>query len=242
VLRVYEPLDAFAAGQRRILAAVAADPDAGRAAEGAERVASWRCLLMPPERVDADPGVVGVGSKLGAEAGSREARTLGPAQARVLRVEGTTLLAPVVIGSSAPGLVERGHTLVRAWEIPLVWLALVRSENLTRSGDAGRYLVPMSRSRARTARALRALRSALGEVDVAIEVEKLARWLEQFHPRSWVELDARPVAALVDGEDGAEDVRLGLESLTVGDATSLAAAYRRVSRRSHRLKQLSVSS
>jgi hypothetical protein len=100
----------------------------------------------------------------------------------------------------------------------------------------------MSRARARAARALRALRAGLGDVDVTAEVEELGRWLEGFHPRSWVELDARPVAALVGGEDGAEDVRLGLESLTVGDAAGVAAAYQRVSKRSHRLEQLSVSS
>jgi hypothetical protein len=100
----------------------------------------------------------------------------------------------------------------------------------------------MSRARARAARALRTLRTHLGEVDVTADAEGLARWLEGFHPRSWIEVDARPVAALVDGEDGAEDVRLGLESLTAGEATGVAAAYARLRRRSRRLEELSVSS
>lgn len=238
-LRVYEPLEAFAAGQRAGLAARATDPRAGSAAEAAERAASWHRLLG--RRADG-------------------MRTDAPAYARVLRVGGVVLLAPVD-GETRQGPPEgagdesgvqardrsgrdldRCHTLVRAWEIPPAWLTLVRTEDLTRSGGRGRYVLPMSRARARAARALRALRSRLGVVDLTLDVELLARWLEQFHPRSWVELDTRPVAALVDGEDGAEDVRLGLESLTAGDVAGLAAAYRRVSRRSHRLEQLSVSS
>jgi hypothetical protein len=241
-LRVYEPLQAFAAGHRAGLAARAADPQAGSAAEAVERAASWHRLL--------GRRAVGV-------------RNDAPVHARVLRADGVVLLAPVDVeaqqgppagtGDESGGWgvqardgsnrdLDRCHTLVRAWEIPSAWLTLVRTEDLTCSGGSGRYVLPMSRARARAARALRALRSGLGVVDLTLDVEVLARWLEQFHPRSWVELDTRPVAALVDGEDGAEDVRLGLESLTVGDVAGLAAAYQRVSRRSHRLEQLSVSS
>jgi hypothetical protein len=46
----------------------------------------------------------------------------------------------------------------------------------------------------------------------------------------------------VDGDDGADDVRLGLDSLTAGEAAAVAAAYQRLSRRSRRLEELSVSS
>ena len=136
----------------------------------------------------------------------------------------------------------RRHGLVRAWELPLAWLAVVRPEDVTRSGGPGRYVLPMSRARARTARVLRTLRSGLGDVDVTADTEGLARWLEGFHPRSWVEVDARPVAALVGGEDGAEDIRLGLECLTAGDTAGLAAAYQRLRRRSRRLEEMSLSS
>jgi hypothetical protein len=134
------------------------------------------------------------------------------------------------------------HVQLRAWELPPAWLALVRTEDLTRSGGPGRYVLPMARARARAARNLRTLRAALGTVDVTVEAEALARWLELFHPRSWLELDTRPVAALLDGDDGVDDVRWGLESLTVGDPSGAAAAYHRMRKRSHRLDQLSVSS
>lgn len=245
-LRAYEPLEAFAPSERSALAALAADPSAGVDAEEAERAASWRRVLgwsaaLPPEPSGRPPG-----DRPGSPAGQQPSgpvagvRTDGLVHARVLRAQGAVLLAPVVVEPVAES--ERRHTLVRAWEIPSAWLTLVRAEDLTRSGGRGRYVLPISRARARAARALRALRSAVGDADVTLDVEVLARWLEQFHPRSWVELDARAVAALVDGEDGAEDVRLGLECLAAGDATGLAAAYQRVSRRSHRLEQLSVSS
>jgi hypothetical protein len=145
-------------------------------------------------------------------------------------------------GPGAPAVPPRRHTLVRAWDLPMAWLAIVHREDLTTSGGPGRYVLPMARARARAARALRTLRSHVGELDVTADSEGLARWLEGFHSRSWVEVDARPVSALVGGEDGAEDVRLGLESLTAGEAVAVAAAYQRLRRRSRRLDDLSVSS
>lgn len=243
VLRVYEPLEAFAAGRRPALTALAADPDAGRDAEAAERRLAWRRLLgRRPGRPAAAPAESQADGPAPGSAGP-VVRTGGRIHARVLRVEGVTLISPVdepddERAADAPP----SHVMVRAWELPVAWLAVVRAEDLTRRGGPGRYVLPMSRARARAARTLRALRSGLGEVEVTQDVEVLARWLEQFHPRSWVEVDTRPVADLVDGDDGADDVRLGLESLTAGDAAGVAAAYQRVSKRSHRLEQLSVSS
>jgi hypothetical protein len=248
-LRVFEPLEAFAAEQHRLLASFAAHPSAGRGADKAEQRATWLWLF--------------------GHAGHRP-----EVPARVLRVDGAVLLSPLTIdapdgqsgtpvtgpdtttsigtaarpdagsdGSPEPGSVPpRCHGLVRAWELPVAWLAVVRPEDVTASGGAGRYVLPMSQARSRAARTLRTLRGGLGDVDVTLDVEGLARWLEHFHPRAWVELDARPVAALVGDQDGAEDVRLGLECLTVGDASGVAAAYQRLRRRSRTLQDLSHSS
>ncbi|HEX2808095.1 MAG TPA: hypothetical protein VHN80_18175 [Kineosporiaceae bacterium] len=247
-LRVFEPLEAFAGQQQRLLASFVADPAAGRGADAAERRATWLWLL-----------------------GHGRHRPEVPA--RVLRVDGKVLLSPLAVDApdgqaitAVPGLATtsigtagrpdggsdarsgtgavppRCHVLVRAWELPVAWLAVVRQEDLTASGGAGRYVLPMSRARSRAARTLRTLRSGLGDVDVTLDVEGLARWLEHFHPRAWVELDARPVAALVGGQDGADDVQLGLECLTVGDASGVAAAYQRLRRRSRTLHDLSHSS
>ena len=233
-LRVYEPLGAFPAARRPELEALAADPDAGRRVEAAERLAAWRSVLGVPF-----PGVL---------------------RARVLRAGDGLLLCPVALGHGSlppePGLpegsadgvlpgvtsVEMSHSLVRAWELPIVWLAIVRTDDLARREELCRYVLPLSVALPRAARTLQAVREGLGEAGVTEEAEELTTWLAQFDPESWVEVDARPVAALVGGEDGADDVRLGLECLTVGDAAGVAAAYRRMSKRSHRLEELSVSS
>jgi hypothetical protein len=265
-LRVFEPLEAFPPAQRRALAAFLADPAAGRAEE-IERRAAWRRVLGRPDGVaehvaarvlrvegavllcplagespgragepwSGGPGAAPSGPDAGTPSGAAGEAGAGgqaPGGAR-----------PGTAREAAPGTVPvRRHTLVRAWDLPVAWLAVVRAEDLTASGGPGRYVLPMSRARARAARALRTLRTHLGELDVTADAEGLARWLEGFHPRSWVEVDARPVAALVGGEDGAEDVRLGLESLTAGEGAAVAAAYARLRRRSRRLEELSVSS
>jgi hypothetical protein len=104
---------------------------------------------------------------------------------------------------------------------------------------SGWYLAPMAGARAAAARALRIARRAPDAEAVAMELEVLTRWLEGFHPRSWVELDARPVAALVGGEDGIEDIRLGMECLTSGDTDRAAVAYQRLRRRSRALTDIS---
>jgi hypothetical protein len=75
--------------------------------------------------------------------------------------------------------------------------------------------------------------------EVTAEVEVLARWLEGFHPRSWLELDLRDVVLLLDGDDGLDDVRLGLECLASGDGAVAGRAYQRLRRRSRALTDIS---
>lgn len=237
-LRVYEPLEAFPVRQRPALAELAADPDAAQAAETAERLAAWRAVLGRRGSVRVRARVLRVEEAVLLCPSVLE---VGDASPTTARHTGASVTGPDAAPSAGSGSVRR-HSLVRAWELPVAWLSIVRREDLTRSGGHGRYVLPMSRARARAARTLRAVRLGLGESEITLDVEVLARWLELFHPRSWVEVDARPVAALVGGDDGAEDVRLGLECLTVGDAAGVAAAYQRMSKRSHRLEELSVSS
>ncbi len=168
--------------------------------------------------------------------------------------------------ASADGVFGGATGLLRtrsvAWDLPWAWLALFRSDDRrARTCAAGtgdmRYLVPIGRARGRAARALRAVREGLGAGEVAEEFEDLARWLEEFHPRAWVELDASAVTRLIpressatlpspgvgwDGAEAVDDVRLGLECLEAGDGAGLAAAYRRLRRRSDRLHAISRSS
>jgi len=269
-LRVFEPLEAFPPDLRGALAAFAVDPAAARRAEEVERRVTWRRVLGRPDGVRAGeavarvlrvegvvlmcplsselpgagrflPGVgpivaPGVGPVSGAGRGAGAGPAAAPGGAPSPAAPDSTP------GTGPAGVPPRRHTLVRAWELPVAWLAVVRREDLTTSGGPSRYVMPMARARARAARALRTFRAHLGELDVTADAEGLARWLESFHPRSWVEVDARPVAALVDGDDGAEDIQLGLDSLTAGEAAAVAAAYQRLRRRSRRLEELSLSS
>jgi hypothetical protein len=155
---------------------------------------------------------------------------------------------------------ERAHVLTSSWHVPLRWFVLVDPKerevqlgSLARPGDGagdragaagtrrrtGRSLVyrtPMSRARRRVARALDVLRRTVEDGVVTAGVEDLGRWLEEFHPRSLVELDYGGLVHLLDDERlesdlSARDVTLALAALGEGDADRAAAAYARVTTR-----------
>jgi hypothetical protein len=104
---------------------------------------------------------------------------------------------------------------------------------------AGRGLVyrtAMSRARRRTARALAVLRRTVEDGDVAAGLEDLGRWLEEFHPRSLVELDYGGLVHLLDDsalaqDESARDVATALAALGSGDAAAATEAYTRVTAR-----------
>ena len=138
------------------------------------------------------------------------------------------------------------------WQVPLRWFVLVDAEErevrLGRpSGGGGApvdrlaaralvYRTPMSRARRRTARALSVLRRTVEDGSVAAAVEDLGRWLEEFHPRSLVELDYGGLVHLLDDDalaqdESARDVGAALAALADGDAAGATAAYARVTER-----------
>lgn len=133
----------------------------------------------------------------------------------------------------------RLRTLVAPWALPWGWLLLVRPDE--RREHLGTYLTPMSRARSRAARALKSLREHFEEAQITDELEEVARWLEDFHPRSMIELDDRQTSGIA-GEGAVEDVLMGLECLAEGDATGVAAAYQRLDRRSRRLQSFARAS
>jgi dihydroorotase-like cyclic amidohydrolase len=99
----------------------------------------------------------------------------------------------------------------------------------------------MSRARRRTARALDVLRRTVDDGPVTSGVESLARWLEQFHPRSLVELDYGGLTHLLDDaelqqDESARDVAGALAALDQGDPAQAAAAYSRVMARAKALQ------
>ena len=146
---------------------------------------------------------------------------------------------------------ERTAQLTSPWHVPLRWFVLVDAEERQvrlgppRGGGtsvdrlAGRGLVyrtAMSRARRRTAKALAVLRRTVEDGDVAAGLEDLGRWLEEFHPRSLVELDYGGLVHLLDDtalaeDESARDVATALAALADGDATSATEAYARVTGR-----------
>lgn len=145
----------------------------------------------------------------------------------------------------------RLHVLTATWGPPVRWFVLFdESEREVRELDAGStngtasvarrrrvvFRTEMSNARRRAARALAVLRRGLGEVSVVEATERTARWLEEFHPRSVVELDYGPVADLFDDDALAEDtsaadVAAALAALGNGDGAAAGEAYERVSER-----------
>ncbi|MET9734260.1 hypothetical protein ABZZ79_27550 [Streptomyces sp. NPDC006458] len=122
------------------------------------------------------------------------------------------------------------------WQVPLNWFVLVSDEEREYArGSAGqaprlRYRTPMVQARRRVARGLRALRDAIDEGPLIDGLVDVGRWLEEFHPRSVVELDyGGLVHALSDDEladdHSAADVARGIEALRQGDGRAAGEAY-----------------
>ncbi|WP_405992327.1 hypothetical protein [Streptomyces sp. NBC_00986] len=125
------------------------------------------------------------------------------------------------------------------WQVPLNWFVLVGDEERRydqASGDVPpmlRYRTPMVQARRRVARALRALKDAMDEGPLIEGLVDVGRWLEEFHPRSLVELDygglvhVLPAGELED-DHSAADVAAGIEALRTGDGAAAGEAYGRL--------------
>ncbi len=144
------------------------------------------------------------------------------------------------------------HVLTETWQVPLRWFVLVDPEERVvslgepvepsgaplrrRTGRSLVYRTPMSRARRRVARALAVLRTAVDDRSVAEGLLDLGRWLEEFHPRSLVELDYGDLVYLLDDaeltqDESARDMAHALELLAAGDGGEAASAYGRMTAR-----------
>jgi hypothetical protein len=150
--------------------------------------------------------------------------------------------------------------LTSTWQVPVSWFALFEADERRlvlgrrRSGAAGApartgldralvYLTAMSRARRRAAKALAVVRRAFADGPAVDALEELARWLEDFHPHSLVELDYGGLVHLLDDETLSEDTSVAqiaesLESLANGDVEAASAAYAQVLERWRRLAAL----
>ncbi|KUF15652.1 hypothetical protein [Streptomyces silvensis] len=96
-----------------------------------------------------------------------------------------------------------------------------------------RYRTPMVQARRRVARGLKALRDAMDEGALIDGLVDVGRWLEEFHPRSLVELDYGGLVHalpddMLDEDHSARDVAAGIEALRAGDGVGAGEAYARL--------------
>ncbi|MBD0695359.1 hypothetical protein [Streptomyces sp. CBMA123] len=142
----------------------------------------------------------------------------------------------------------RPWILTSRWEVPVRWFLPFGDEDRcfvpggagTGGGEEGEgergrpaalfYLVPMAQARRRVARAYRALREAVPDGELVRGAEQVGRWLEEFHPRSLVELDYGGLVHLLGPERlladrSAGELEEGLRALRAGDADGALRAY-----------------
>ncbi|BFU48151.1 hypothetical protein [Krasilnikovia sp. MM14-A1004] len=133
--------------------------------------------------------------------------------------------------------VPRVHEQIATWGVPLRWFVFVDLEEreiaLGGRRRVLRYRTEISKARRRAHRGVSVLRKALGEAPITEAVEEGARWLEEFHPRSIVELDYGGLVDLLPDEMLAEDdspglVAAGLSALSRGDADAATEAYEKL--------------
>jgi hypothetical protein len=130
--------------------------------------------------------------------------------------------------------VPRVHEQTATWGVPLRWFVFVdlgeRELSLREGRRVLRYRTEISKARRRAHRAHNVLRKALGSVPITEAVEEGARWLEEFHPRSIVELDYGGLVSLLsddalEADDSPGLVSAGLAGLGRGDAAAATEVY-----------------
>ncbi|MGW8380451.1 hypothetical protein [Streptomyces sp. ODS28] len=139
------------------------------------------------------------------------------------------------------------------WHVPVRWFVLFSDEEkeFAKPGtgeESGqqfvlRYRTPMVEARRRLARGLKVLREELEEGPLVEGLVDVGRWLEEFHPRSLVELDYGGLVHVIP-EDGlaadhsAADVAEGIAALREGDGERAGAAYERLTDRWRAVREL----
>jgi hypothetical protein len=141
------------------------------------------------------------------------------------------------------------------WHVPVRWFALVgddeREYEPAGAGESKepllRYRTPMVQARRRVARALRVLKDALDDGPLIDGLIDVGRWLEEFHPRSLVELDYGGLVHAMSqdrlaADHSAADVAEGLAALREGDSQAAGAAYERLTQRWRAVRELQFAS
>jgi hypothetical protein len=126
------------------------------------------------------------------------------------------------------------------WHVPVRWFLLFGDEEREHGKADGdlllRYRTPMVRARRRVARSLKLLRTELEQGPLAEGLVEVGRWLEEFHPRSLVELDyGGLVYTIPEGrlaaDHSAAEAADGLEALRAGDVERAGEIYEQLADR-----------
>jgi hypothetical protein len=134
--------------------------------------------------------------------------------------------------------------LTATWSVPIHWFVpFAPGDREVRLDSAEMVLrTRMSAARRRVGRALRTLRRAVGDVTYVDDLQDVGRWLEDFHPRSWLELDYGGLGRLLgEGlatDTSVEEVAEALQALAEGDEPAATTAYRAVVDRWARVRAL----
>lgn len=246
-LRVYEPLSAFDRERQRYWRRYIQEGRAVAPPEGPRRQrtavlealgSGWTRL---PELPD-DAYVIEAGEKLLVCPWSLRVRV---AQAALHARDGVPSvladafvpprfagLARAVVDTSPPEQ-RTVHEQISTWGVPLRWFVLVAAQErqITVEGHRQlRYRTEISKARRRAHRALAILRRSVGDAPITEAVEESARWLEQFHPGSVLELDYGGLVELLPedqllADDSPTLVAAGLAALAGGDTDAASTAY-----------------
>lgn len=262
-LRVYEPLGAFPPKERRrweIYLAAGYAPDRSRGVRDEARAALVSAISGTPapevehafvHRVDGVTYVCPWRTRLRTwQAMSEFRRSLPEAIADAFFPRDAAEVAErelVRLRSAEPDL--KTHIETATWRVPLHWfLAFEGEERRLVLGPerAMTYLTSMSNARRRVARALAVLRRTVEDEGIGDRVEELGRWLEDYHPRSLLELDYGGLVSLFDdveleSDESAADVAHAIASLGQDEADEAADAYARVSVRWGAVRAVEVS-
>jgi hypothetical protein len=135
--------------------------------------------------------------------------------------------------------------LTATWSVPVHWFVPFAAADRDLRVDPPEMVLRtrMSAARRRVGRSLRTIRRAVGDILYVDDLETLGRWLEDFHPRSWLELDYGGLARLlgVEGlalDTSVEEVAAALDALAEGDEPGAAVSYRAVVERWARVRAL----
>jgi hypothetical protein len=250
-LRVYEPMAAFPPADRARWERYAAAGAPSRAAGSRrERDASLLAAVRPTldidhegalvQRVDGLLHICPMNTQIRVWQAAMEFRGELPEQV-------AEAFLPRRIAEPAEAELERWrtrrpdlkvHVQISLWLVPLQWFvafeagerSLVVGTGVERSLV---YTTRMTNARRRVARALSVLRRTIPDAPTVDGLVELGRWLEDFHPHSWVELDYGGLVDLLDDEElrtdaSVADLAEALQALAEGHSETAASAYERV--------------